>query len=592
MGYIPQDVIDQILDRCDIVEVIASYVPLKPAGRNFKALSPFQHEKTPSFFVNPQKQIFHCFSSGVGGNVITFVMKVEHCTFPEACRLLAERYGIVIPAANPAEAQRGELRQQIRQVTAQAAEYFHQVLLTDKNPTTSSARDYLKGRGLTLENVRTFLLGFAPDRWDGLITFLKNKGCTCDLMEKAGLALPQTRGDGYYDRFRNRVMFPIFDVNNRCIAFGARAMEKDNPAKYINSPETMVYTKGQHLYGLHLSKEAIVRQDYAVVVEGYMDFITPFAAGVKNLVASLGTALTVEQIRLVRRYTEHVVMLFDADQAGEAAMMRSFDTLIAEGMHVRVAVLEPGEDPDSFVRKHGAEQFRQRIENSRSLLEYKLDMLKRRFDTATIEGRAAISQAMLPTISKINNAIVQTEWIKFVAQSLKLSQEALTVELNKVEGAAGDLSRRANAAPVKSGPPQAIRPVERDLLKLMLEDREFIQLTRLEVGPEDFQDRSLRDIVKKIYELFERGQIVTAAALISCFEEEEAVQTIALTVAGEQDLPGDKHKIHRDCLNRIRQDRLRVHRRILLDQMEEARRLGNDKRLDELTQQFNQLIKR
>ena len=303
MGYIPQDAIDQILDRCDIVDVISTYVPLKPVGRNFKALSPFQHEKTPSFFVSPQKQIFHCFSSGLGGNVITFVMKMEHCTFPEACRLLAERYGVMIPAANPVEAQRGELRQQIRQATALAAEYFHHVLLTEKTPATSAAREYLKGRGLTLENVRTFSLGFAPDRWDGLIGFLKNKGIGFELMEKAGLALPQTRAEGYYDRFRNRIIFSIFDVNNKCIAFGARTMEKDNPAKYINSPETSVYTKGQHLYGLNFAKDAIVRDDCAVVVEGYMDFITPFAAGIKNIVASLGMALKVDQIRLLKRYT-------------------------------------------------------------------------------------------------------------------------------------------------------------------------------------------------------------------------------------------------------------------------------------------------
>lgn len=589
MGLIPEDIIRQVMDRCSIVDVISGYVLLKHAGRNFKAPCPFHHEKTPSFVVNPDKQIFHCFGCGVGGNVITFVMKQERLEFPEAVRLLAERAGIEIPAGGPQNNQAHQLRQQILQVNSLTAQYFHQNLLSDKSEATKAARDYLKGRGISLEMAKKFHLGFALEQWDGLIAFLRQQNYSLDFLEKAGLVIPQNKGNGYYDRFRDRVIFPICDIRGQYVAFGARTLQKDNQVKYINSPETPVYTKGQYLYGLHLAKDAIARRDFAIVVEGYMDFITPYAVGVQPLVASLGTALTVEQIRLLRRFTKNVVMLFDADQAGQAATVRSLDMLIEEGMAVSVAALSPGEDPDSFVRKMGVAAFEERLARAESVFDFKLKFLLQQHKAGTIENNARIAEGMLPTIRKFNNAIVQSEYMKRLAQTLMVSQEALVQEFKKIK----DPVQPAPAVSLqgRQDEPEDIRPVERNILRLMLEERDFIPLVCRDVTPEDFQNSRVRQIVQKIYELFSAGAEPGVQTLLNCFEDEKIVRIISEVMTCEDLLAGDKEKIYRDCLRRLREDRLRVQRRGLLTEMETARSHGNQQRLEELTLEFNQLIK-
>src|SRR3989338_780926 len=334
MGRIPDEIVQQVIDRSDIVEVVSSYVPLKKAGRSFKALSPFNHEKTPSFFVSPDKQIFHCFSSGTGGNVVSFVMKMEHMEFPEAIRFLAERAGIHIPDEKNEAPEKINLRQKIFEINTLARDYFYEILLTDKSAEVNEARQYLKDRGITLDTVKHFFVGYALDQWDGLIKYLRKKDIPLGLMEKAGLIIAREKDQGYYDRFRGRIIFPIADLQGKCRAFGARVLPKKNSegeketAKYINSPETLLYTKGQHLYGFDMARENIAANDEVVIVEGYTDCVIPFQNGISNIVASLGTALTVEQIRLLRRYTRNVTMLFDADVAGQLAMLRSLDILI------------------------------------------------------------------------------------------------------------------------------------------------------------------------------------------------------------------------------------------------------------------------
>ncbi|MCA9399800.1 MAG: DNA primase, partial [Candidatus Omnitrophica bacterium] len=371
MPLIPEEAIQQVLDRADIVDIVSLYLPLKKAGRNFKALSPFKAEKTPSFVVSPDKQIFHCFSTGKGGNVISFVMLMEKMDFPEAIRFLAKKVGVDIPEERLQDRKQENIQQQLYEVNAVAVEYFSNILLTDKGEDVEKVRMYLKERGLSLETVQLFQIGYALEQWDGLIKHAqkKDKDIGLRLLEKAGLIIPREKQDGYYDRFRNRVIFPIVDARGNCRAFGGRTMEKDNSAKYVNSPETAVYTKGRHLYGFQLAKDSIAQEDFAIIVEGYMDCIIPVQAGVKNVVASLGTALTVDQIRLLRRYSKNVVMLFDSDSAGVAAMIRSLDILIEEEMLVKVASLKEGEDPDSFINRYGADAFKKCIEEAKPLFD-------------------------------------------------------------------------------------------------------------------------------------------------------------------------------------------------------------------------------
>ena len=371
MGLIPNDVINQVIERSDIVEIIGNYTALKKAGRNFKALCPFHNEKSPSFVVNPDKQIFHCFGCGVGGNAVGFLMRQEHMEFPEAVRFLANKAGVVIPedeSAAPSPSR--QLREEILKINAVSAAFFHDILLTSREEDVKVARDYLKSRGVDLETVKKFQLGFAPNEWDALLKYLRSKGISEELIAKAGLIIAREGKSGFYDRFRHRIIFPIFDVQNRPVAFGARAMQDSDGAKYINSPETPVYTKGQHMFGLQLTKAAVGKLDRIIVVEGYMDMIMPYIHGVENIAASLGTALTVEQIRLLRRYTPNVVMLFDTDPAGQSAIVRSLDLLIDEGMNVRVATLAQDADPDSFIRQQGTEAFNARIESAQSRFDF------------------------------------------------------------------------------------------------------------------------------------------------------------------------------------------------------------------------------
>ncbi|NLE65296.1 MAG: DNA primase, partial [Elusimicrobia bacterium] len=385
MGLIPEDVIGQVIDRTDIAELIGSYIPLKRAGRNFKALCPFHHEKTPSFVVNPDKQIFHCFGCGVGGNALSFVMKHERMDFPEAVRMLAARANVPIPEETPQDRARDDMRQAVFSVNELAAAYFHEALIQGRSAEVEAARDYLKKRVVGKKTAERFRIGYAPDSWDGLLKVLRDKGFSDGVIERAGLAVRHETKGTLYDRFRGRVIFPILDVRSRPVAFGARAIKADDRVKYINSPETPVYTKGQHLYGLNWAREAVAAKDALVIVEGYLDFLRPFDRGFENIAASLGTALTTDQVRLIRRYTKNIVMLFDMDTAGQSATLRSLDLLLDEEMNVRVATLDEGKDPDAFVLNRGIEAFEERVKAARDLFDFELDLLAGRYGEDTPE---------------------------------------------------------------------------------------------------------------------------------------------------------------------------------------------------------------
>ncbi len=589
MGLIPDEIIQQVLDRNDIVATVAGYIPLKKAGRNFKALCPFHQEKTPSFVVNPDKQIFHCFGCSAGGNAIAFVMKQEHLEFPEAVESLARKVGIELPRERDPQAQvRNNLRQSLWDINELAASFFHEQLMASQTPSAKSARDYLKGRRVSPEMAKKFRLGFAPDGWEHLMNFLRGKGVSLGAMEKAGLIIPRESKEGFYDRFRNRITFPVFDVRNRCVAFGARTLEKEAGAKYINSPETAVYTKGQHLYGFNLSKDAVAQKDAVIVVEGYMDFMMPFAAGVENIVASSGTALTVEQIRLIHRYTENVVMLFDADQAGEAATVRSLDLLVEEGMNVRVATLTPGEDPDSFVSKFGPRTFAERIERASSLFDYKLEWLKGKFDGRSVEGKARIAREMLFTLVKFSNEIVRSGYLQRLSEALGVAQEALQAEMRKILAT----ERSSAVSPVFPAPPQANRAVETNILKLLLEEEGLIAETRSEVTLEHFQDERVRSVIDTIFVLFSNGKSVDVAFLLNSFQDERIKQMLSGLAAEELPESTDRKKIHRDCLNRLKENRVRSVRQELIEKIRQAEGAGDNERVSELTEQFNQIMKR
>ena len=589
MAGIPQEILDEILNRVDIVEVISSFIPLRRAGRNFKALCPFHHEKTSSFVVNPAKQIYHCFGCGAGGNVFNFMMRYERMEFPEAVEQLAKKAGVALPKHNKDPKAEGT-NSLLYKINELSAIYYKDIL---NSAEASVARNYLLGRGLKKEIIDDFKLGFANVKWDGLINFLRAKGINLSLLEKSGLIISK-QGGGYYDRFRSRLIFPISDLRNRIIAFGARILpsEQDKDmAKYINSPETPVYVKGKNLFGLNLAKDEIGKLDYAVIVEGYLDFLMVYQEGVHNAIASQGTALTYEQVRLLKRYTRNAVVVFDGDSAGEAATLRSLDIFIEEEMEVKVVDLPDGFDPDTFIRKYGIKEFKERLNNAKTLFDYKLGLLKSRFSARTTEAKVKIANEMLGTIGKIKNAVLKSEYIKNLAEELALKEEALLAELKKVKPEASSFEPKSPA----SNKSAAMNPAEKLLLRLMLEESELIQHLKGNLEPADFQDERAAKIVSVIFDLLARGKAVEPKSLISYLSDDDTGEFIGEIMVSEpqHQVEGQKRQeILEDCVKRIKSHRLRLKREQLFEEIKLAQNSKDEERLQRLTQDFHQLTQR
>lgn len=583
-GLIPQNALDEILNRVDIVELISGYIPLKKSGRNFKAPCPFHNEKTPSFMVSPERQIYHCFGCGESGNAFKFLMKYERLEFPEAVEYLAKKSGVVLPETKTQDSAVTNLLTQLYKVNELAVEYY---ALNLASSAATGARAYLAKRGITDESIAHCKLGLALDKWDGLITFMRQKGVTLGVLEKAGLILSKDSGGGYYDRFRGRLIFPIFDVKGRPIAFGARVLDETLP-KYINSCETPVYVKGKNLYGFHLAKDSVRDLDQVLVVEGYLDFLLPFQHGVCNIVASLGTALTSEQVRMVKRYTHNAVMIYDADQAGQMAALRSLDIFIEEEMSVRVASLPMGFDPDLYVRKFGAEGMRALVEKAENLFDFKLRLLKAKYKANSIEGKAKISSEMLSTIAKFKHAVMQSEYVKKLADVLSIKEEALWSEIKK-ERPRSVTSGQADK-PVVSKSSQD-NPTEQLLFKLMLEETQLIDRIRRQLDPNEFQDERISQIVTKLFDFVDQGKLIEPSSLIHYFEDEHTMKFICESAMPTDASMDDKEKVVDDCIRRLKTKNLQLKRLSLQEKIKSAQAQGNDDELSRLMQEFHDLLK-
>lgn len=580
-GLFPENILEDILDRVDIVELISGYIPLKRAGRNFKALCPFHQEKTPSFMVSPDRQIYHCFGCGVSGNAFKFLMQYERFEFPEAVELLAKKAGVTLPQAKE-DVKAVSLATQLFKINEIAAHFYEHNL--NSSP-AALVRQYLMKRGLKSKTAGLFKLGFAWDRWDGLLNHLRSKGVSLALMEKAGLVLPK-EGGGYYDRFRNRIIFPIFDIKNRALGFGARVLDQSLP-KYVNSPETAVYVKGRNLYGLNLARESIRDNDCAVIVEGYLDCITPYQEGVTNIVASLGTALTPEQARLLKRYTHNVIMVYDADAAGQMATLRTLDIFVEEEMNVRVVSLPQGFDPDSFVRRHGVNQFQEKIRLAEDLFDYKLKMLSSRYNRQKIEGKSAISSLMLETIGKFKNAVLKSEYIKKLSGELDVREEALLEELAKLRSD----KPRQKALSALAQKEISISPTEKLLLQMMLQESVFINRIKETLVPEDFQDERAARIVSLIFELDKQGKAIQPQHLINHLGDEDFARVICELTLSPDTEEQDSERIIDDCTRRLKHEGLQVKKRRLHEEIKALRPGQDDKELRRLIEEFQNLAR-
>ena len=463
MSLFPTAFIDDLKSHADIVQVVQERVPLRRSGTAWKGLCPFHGEKTPSFQVHGDKGFFHCFGCGVGGDVIKFIELFDKVTFPEAVRQLAARFGLAVPepedSREDAEGQRE--RDSLLKAHEVAAFWFREQLATAAG---AAARRQLQDRGLTAETIERIGAGYAPAAREALKTRLMKDGFPLPLLLRSGLVVQRDERT-VLDRFRNRLIIPIHRDNGAIVAFGGRAMEEGQQPKYLNSPETPIYVKGRTLYGLHLSKAAITRAKHAVMVEGYFDVAQAYQAGITNVVASSGTALTPSQAKLLKRFAAKVVLSFDPDAAGQGAAARSSELLVAEGFQVNVALLPAGEDPDNFIRKSGGPAYQERLRQSRPYLEYLLDRASAGRDFSSDDSRREFLNAMLAVAARIPDAAARDQFADRLAHKARITEEVVRAEIRKAA-----VQRQTVVEARALPPPGQLKPAERGLIWAILKD--------------------------------------------------------------------------------------------------------------------------
>jgi DNA primase len=564
LGLIPQEIIEQVKDRTDILEVVSGYVTLSKAGQNFKGLCPFHSEKTPSFMVSPSRQIFHCFGCGTGGNVFTFVMKMEGTSFPETVRELARKAGITIPEAQGFRpAQESGLREKLEQLNEAAQAWFVRNLTGAE--AGREARLYLKERGMFEDTLEAFGFGYAPEGWDGLLKHLMKTGFTIPDLLAAGMIVQKEGAgntpkdlSGYYDRFRSRVMFPIRDLRKKVIGFGGRILGEGMP-KYLNSPETPLFNKGRALYLLEKAREAAGKSDTLIIVEGYFDAIALHQAGITNVVATLGTALTPDHIRTIRRYVAKVVLLFDPDEAGVRAALRTLDLFVDSSLGVKVVSLPSGDDPDTFIRNQGTEVFLRLQESAPSLLDFAVAHSLNKAGATSIEDRIRSVDEVLRILQKTNNRLEKEEYTKRVAERLGVNQQRLIERYPELRPRREASTQARRESPAASAPPAGARfkgtPEERDLVHLLLQGQLLpAEVRRLEA--EAFSLPACRRIVEIALRSLDEGSRVSVRATLDEALADVACATVA-TELSMLDQPYENVRQHvTDCLDRLERKKL------------------------------------
>lgn len=570
------DLIERVREASDIVSIIGERVALKKRGKNYIGLCPFHQEKTPSFTVSPDKQLFYCFGCQQGGDVFKFVELWEKTDFKGALEILAERAGIPLSSQDPREQKRYRERQSLYKILALAARFYHHIFLN--LPPGKAARDYCQRRGIDRETSEKFMLGCALPGWDNLIRFFAKRGYKAEELVKAGLVLPGRRG-GYYDRFRNRLIFPIWDQRGRVVAFGGRVLDDSQP-KYLNSPESTIYSKGKNLYGLHLAAGAIREQGWVLVVEGYLDALTAHQYGWPNVVASLGTALTHEQARLLSRYCRRVLIAYDADTAGQEATLRSFRLLKEAGCQVAVVPLRQGSDPDSYLRAEGAAAFGQLLEKALPPVEYRLKMLQDQLDLSTLEGKMQATNSLVPLLAETDNQVERELLVKKVAGALEVSEASLWAEIRQYRGRKGKRGREGDRIPGKRynidrdfhNPPKkpGITPAylraQEALLTFCLHDQEAREIIVKELSWQQFTAGAHREVARALWLAHEEGQF-TPAGVLARLENTEAKALLSRLSLQDETILEQKERSIRDCLVVVKRQQLLEEIKVLQEQI-------------------------
>ena len=569
MARYSEEILNEIRQSNDIVDVISQYVHLKRSGRNYFGLCPFHNEKSPSFSVSPDKQIFHCFGCGVGGNVITFVSQIEGLNFVETVQMLAERANIQLPTLqNNGDTQKEILKDKVYKINEFTAEYYHQNLY---KPQAKMGQEYVKKRQLTNETLKSFRIGFSG-KFNELYQELKKQGFQEQEILESGLVNKNERGQ-YIDRYRNRLMFPICDARGRVIAFGGRVLDDSKP-KYINSPENVVYSKGRHLFGLNVAKKGDTKK--LLIVEGYMDVISLHQRGITNVVAPLGTALTEQQGWLLRKNSEQIILSFDSDDAGIKAKLRAIDILQNMGCDLRVIQLEGAKDPDEYILKYGNLRFQNAIDKAFSVVEFKARVLKKELNLENTNDKIKFLNEIAKLISKVDNTMEREVYIEKIAKEYDISKEAIYAEVNKLTYKNTKSEKvLEKAKPVITHQKvetkeisKTIKRRENTIISILLTgDLSVFEIIKQNINIEDFQDEINKKIVQKLYEEFEKGNS-NINGIIDNLEQEEQNQITSIMAEdyGIEDL----EKAIDDIIQAYKRDKLNNKKLEILELLEQT----------------------
>ncbi len=587
------DVVEQIKDNCDIVDIVGRYVQLKRAGSNYKGLCPFHGEKTPSFVVSPDKQIFNCFGCGKKGDVINFIQEAENIDFREALEKLGEIAGIEV---NNGSGYRDKKKEELYNVSREAAIHFYKNLRRGAN----EGLKYLIGREISPETARKFGIGYAENGWRDLADFFKTRDIPKELGLEAGL-LSEKKGGDPYDKFRNRLIFPIKNTRNKVIGFGGRAVSGEMP-KYLNSPETLIFKKKENLYGLDQAKNAIRKKNRAILVEGYMDVVSLADRGIENAVATLGTALTPEQARLIRKYTDTVILSYDSDDAGQAATMRGIDILKSAGLRVRILLLDEGKDPDEYIKKNGKEAFEKLTEKAVTDTEYIIDILKKKHDLKTTDGSIRFLEEASAKLRKIKSPAEQATYIKYVSELSGIPESSLRREVEAGGGGTGGFSAagagisREDTVTVKpehktDNPEPAEEyktPVVRMLIKLMIQNGKYIPKIAADNEISTyFYGSGYEGILEQIVINYCDDSETDTEAVVEAVSEEE--EMLFRDIMNNMLPVGNEDDTFKECVNRIKIHNLRKRQKTIMKLLEVLDEEGNEEEIRTLSEEMMEI---
>lgn len=588
--FIPHSQIVEIQQAIDIVELISDYIPLKKTGANYRTLCPFHEEKTPSFTVNPNKQIFHCFGCHKGGNIFSFIMAHEKVGFPEAVKMLAERSGIKLAISQPRNDATREKRAEFLKTNRLVTNYYHRCLLQSQE--ADIALTYLAQRGFTQAMISRFLLGYAFPGWNNLTDYAKDNNISLQYLEELGLILPRKEKNGYYDRFRNRLMFPIFNPRGGVVGFGGRVLDDSEPV-YLNSPESMLFNKGKSLYGLNFVKETCQKEGKLCLVEGYTDVIMAHQCGFEWVVGTLGTALTTDHIKSIRRFVNKVIIVYDADVAGETASARSLDLFLTEEMDLFIARLPDGLDPYDCLRsKDGAKIFQKCLDDAVDLFTYRLDLIRRKYDLNNIEDKTKAVDEILETIHAIPNVVKRNLYIKQLSESMNISEDILRHRF-KIMGKknASDSKTDSSASFFKP----AISLQDRDirigegLIELMLIKNEFIPIIKDSIEMEDYPTLLSRQLAEKIFENYEQEGQVNVEGILNYVADNLELSSAIVKISQKTSI-GDCDKHLRNLLFDINKRRGQMRENPLLkQQLKDANLKSDDKSINRLLKKLEEM---